>query len=360
MNSPLTSHHAPSTAFTLVELLIVLAIISLLMQLLLPAIQASRAAARRTQCANHLRQLAIATQSHLDTHKFFPTGGWSAGFVADPQRGYGKTQPGGWPFGLLGFMEQANLQTTADRVEDFPLGEGLARLYQSAPTIFYCPSRRIAQAYPFKRSGNGRWNLRVAQGVLVLPGVTKIDYAANSGDSRFHAGVSFDHEPSMWIPANYEALKNSVPAWTDTENPDQTFYQTGISYYRSEVRDAQVEDGLSRTYLYGEKYMAADLYDDPSVSDGIDMMGDNQSAWAGYEWDNHRVAWNPDAAWPEASYQPSRDGTGDDASNVYAFGSPHPTSLNMAFCDGSVRPVSYDIDRDVHRYQANRLDGQAH
>ncbi|QEG37226.1 DUF1559 family PulG-like putative transporter [Bythopirellula goksoeyrii] len=348
------------TAFTLVELLVVIAIIALLLQLLMPAVQASREAARRHQCANQLRQLAIATQLHLDTHKFFPSGGWSAGYIADPHRGYGKSQPGGWPFSLLEFMEEVNLRSTTDRLEDTPLGPGLVRLYQSAPSIFYCPSRRSAQAYPIKRTGNGEWSLNVAQGVLQLPGVTKIDYAANSGDARYHAGVSFSHEPEMWIPSSYAALNGSEPQWSNTEDPNSPLWQTGISYYRSEVYLAQVEDGLSRTYLYGEKYLAPNLYVDVNITNGVDHMGDNQSAWAGYEWDNHRVAWNPNTAWPEKSYQPSQDGTGSNFSNIFAFGSAHPKSLNMSYCDGSVRTVSYDIDRDVHRFQANRLDGQVY
>ena len=74
---------APKTAssrsgFTLVELLVVIAIIGVLVALLLPAIK-RREAARRTQCTNQLRQLAISFQNHHDTHKHFPTGGW--GFV---------------------------------------------------------------------------------------------------------------------------------------------------------------------------------------------------------------------------------------------------------------------------------------
>lgn len=351
---------AVALGFTLVELLIVIAIIGLLVQLLLPAIQASREAARRTQCQNNLRQLAVATQSHLDAQGYFPSGGWSGGYLADVQRGYGREQPGGWPFSLLEFMELSNLRNTAESLEQFPLGEQLVELYQSAPTIFYCPSRRIAQPYPFKRDGNGRWNLRVGQGVLTLPGVTKTDYAANSGDTLSSAGIAFDHEPSMWIPPSYDDLKNNPPQWTDTGDSESHFYQTGISFYRSEVKVQHVEDGLSRTYLYGEKYLPPGLYEDVNITDGVEMMGDNQSAWCGYEWDNHRVAWNPKTDWPEEAYQPAQDGTGSSFSGVFAFGSAHASSLNMAYCDGSVRTVSYDIDRDVHRYQAHQLDSEVH
>jgi prepilin-type processing-associated H-X9-DG protein len=343
---------------TLVELLIVIAIIGVLIQLTLPAIQASRERARKTQCQSHLKQLAIATQLHVDAHTFFPSGGWSGAYLADPQRGYGREQPGGWLFSLLEFLEEPALRAAAgDRLEDFPLGEGLKSLYQSAPTVFYCPSRRDARPYPFKQGGNGRWSLSVGQGVLLLPHVTKSDYAANSGDALQSAAEHFSNEPAMWIPDNYDALEQAEPEWSDTSDRTSRFFQTGISYYRSEVRTAQVVDGLSKTYLCGEKILAPEFYDDVNHSDSPAMMGDNQSAWVGYEWDNHRVAWNPESTWPEENYQPQQDAPRGGLAGIFAFGSAHPGSLNMAYCDGSVHAVDYDIDRDVHRQQANRLDG---
>jgi prepilin-type N-terminal cleavage/methylation domain-containing protein/prepilin-type processing-associated H-X9-DG protein len=343
---------------TLVELLIVIAIIGLLIQLLLPAIQASRERARKTECANHLKQIGVATQLHLDTHSFFPSGGWSGHFLADPNRGYGREQPGGWLFSLLEFLEESSLRAAGgDRLEDVPLGAGLKALYQSAPSVFYCPSRRPAQPYPFKQSGNAAWSLHVAQQVLLLPYVTKSDYAANSGDALYSAAELFSHQEPMWIPASYEVLETEPQEWTVTSDPTTPFYQTGIAYYRSEVRDAQVSDGLSKTYLCGEKFLSTHYYEDVNGSDAIGMMGDNQSAWAGYEWDNHRGAWNPTFTWPADQYQPQQDSETRGAPGIVAFGSAHSGSLNMAFCDGSVRTVEYDIDAEVHRQQANRLDG---
>jgi prepilin-type N-terminal cleavage/methylation domain-containing protein len=254
------------SGFTLVELLVVIAIITLLVQLLLPAIQAARERARKTQCQNHLKQLGVAAQLHVDAYKYFPTGGWSDAFVADPGRGYGRDQPGSWLFSLLDYMEESPLRAAGgERVDDSPLGPGLTALYQSAPTIFYCPSRRRAQAYPFKRAGNGHWTLHAGQGILQLAAVTKCDYAVNSGDAIYSAADPFDDEQEMWTPKSYGSLKTDPQQWTDTTNSQNSYFQNGVSYYRSEVKPARILDGLSKTYFCGEKFLAPEFYDDVNV-----------------------------------------------------------------------------------------------
>ena len=348
----------PRAALTLVELLVVIAIIGLLIQVLLLAVQASREQARRVSCQNNLKQLALACRLHVNAHDFLPTGGWSGRYLADPRRGFGRHQPGGWLFRTLPYLEQSTLwDAGGNRLEDAPLGGGLKTLYQSALPLFHCPSRRETKAYPFKQTGNGAWSLSVAKTALLLPAVTKSDYAASAGDSLYSAAEPFSHEQAMWVPASYAALKADPPQWTDTARQGSKFHQTGVMFYRSETRAAQIKDGLGHTYLCGEKFMSPNHYEDVNGTDEISMMGDNQSAWAGYEWDNHRAAWNPASAWPREDYQPRQDSVEGGAPGFLAFGSAHPSALNMAYCDGSVRSINYDVDPDLHRRAAHRADG---
>jgi prepilin-type processing-associated H-X9-DG protein len=194
--------------------------------------------------------------------------------------------------------------------------------------------------------------------------VAKSDYAASAGDSREFAGDNFYRpasyaaiDPSKWTPTN--VCRKSGNAQVDA---NLQFCQTGIMYYRSELKTGQITDGTSKTYLVGDKWMPVAGYDGftDDKAPGF-TAGDNQSMYTGFEWDNERVSWNPDSSVPQSVSQPARDGVDLDSggNEPRRFGSAHPSTFNMVFCDGSVHNISYDIDSATHRTLAHRFDGEA-
>jgi prepilin-type processing-associated H-X9-DG protein len=155
--------------------------------------------------------------------------------------------------------------------------------------------------------------------------------------------------------------------------------QSGISYIRSEVKPAMIIDGTSSTYLVGEKYLSVDQYESSATAFGFGFgYDDNQGIYVGYDWDMYRVAFEPSkipgtttpSPFPESggtlvpgqdapdAYLPRQDTPGAGNIGYAAFGSAHVGGINMSFCDGSVRTISYDTDGRVHRNMANRMDGE--
>ncbi|HWB11620.1 MAG TPA: DUF1559 domain-containing protein [Pirellulales bacterium] len=308
-------------AFTLIELLVVIAIIGILIALLLPAVQAAREAARRTQCVNHLKQYAIAVHGHIDVVGYYPTGGWGWDWVGDPNRGNDERQPGGWNFNLQPYMEQTQTHGLGTGLAGTQQAAALANMVRTYQRYFNCPTRRGAQLFA------NAFGTFVAYNSGPSDSVARLDYAINVGDQLLD---EFDGGPASLAEGDDPAYP-----WPDTSG------LTGVCFRRSRVRPPEVSDGLSCTYLIGEKYLNPAAY-----YTGTDAA-DNEDAYVGFDNDICRTT--------APGRTPMLDTRG--FADTFRFGSAHPMTFNMAFCDGSVHSISYTIDGEIHRRLGNRCDG---
>src|SRR3989304_797281 len=312
------------SGFTIIELLVAIGVISILMALMLPAVQTAREAARNLQCKNNLKQIGIGCLNHVSVHGHYPTGGWGWNWSGDPDRGYGKRQPGGLFFNILPYVELKHLR-------DLGLNNnqrGRTSTSQTAIAIYNCPSRRPAILYPHSLAPSA-YIINIDPAQLIA----RCDYAACAGD--------------VWTGTN-----TGPPSYSDGDAWDEDKWwqqigsgktQTGIVFLRSTIKPVEIKDGASHTYLVGERNVSVSSY-------YTGTAWDDDETWSmGYDVDVNR--WT---SYDEVLCTPQRDGEETMAIN---FGSAHPLTFNMLFCDGSVQSISYDIDEESHARLGNRKDG---
>jgi len=310
--------------FTLVELLVVIAIIGMLMGLLLPAVQQAREAARQMQCSNNLKQMVLACQTHEATNQFFPSGGWHYHIVGDADRGPGRNQPGSWIYSILPFLEQSalyNLSALGEAPNQTASATKKSKnqtLLQTPLSFLNCPSRRRATLYPISSS----YTIHNCSGVSSC---VRSDYAGNFGGENSACEAFLD--------LNYPAATSSYN-WPEQAN------STGVIFRYSQMESAKIYDGLSNTFLAGEKYICPDHY----ATGGIGS--ENEGAYFGDDNDNQRCSYPA----------PAQDRIGW-AGPLNNWGSAHAGVFAMGFCDGSVQRISYSIENAAFWNLGNREDG---
>jgi hypothetical protein len=333
----------------LVELLVVITIIGILIALLLPAVQSAREAARRVQCQNHLKQLAMAALQHEQIHGYLPANGWGYCWVGDPDHGFGKGQPSGWIYNILPYLEQQALHDLG-KGQDYTTKRTTFTYREATPlAMLICPTRRKVAAIPYTTLGNptAPRNMNLPKTYVVT------DYAVNAGDNEDQSDGNTSCEPwPWWQPSSIGSPNSSgdgdnpaywrgLAAGSPPDGMIDSKKMTGVSFQHSVIKMADISDGSSVTYLIGEKYLNPFQYDT-----GADP-GDNEGCMTGFANNNTRFA-------QETATQDTPGWT-----NYCMFGSAHLSIFNMAMCDGSVHAVNYSIGLPIHKCLGNRNDGRA-
>jgi prepilin-type N-terminal cleavage/methylation domain-containing protein/prepilin-type processing-associated H-X9-DG protein len=360
--------------FTLVELLVVIAIIGILVALLLPAVQAAREAARRTQCTNHIKQMMLAMHNLESAMKCFPSGGMAPYssieyYLTDSKLADGSQNPNpqGQPFG--------------------PEKQGLSWAYQLLPYLEESATHSIKKADDLNSMIISEYHCPSKRGpTRSIYGAELMDYAA-AVPSRPHRQIG---------PANPNYVYvNDDPTWGTTgcavqefwgdvggnirfENPDiqnltpaqlsnpklfvgfmgvivrSNFCSTctpakqNVGWYKK-IDFRQITDGSSNTMVLGEKRLH------PSEYEGL--TADGKAPWHD-DW-GWKEGWDPDTLRSTIClFGPDTNDYLGLTSFGYDFGSSHPGGMNAGFADASVHSISYDIDRELFNRLGHRSDGE--
>ena len=300
--------------FTLIELLVVIAIIAVLIALLLPAVQSAREAARRMQCVNNLKQLALAASNYESTHTCFPAASYS---VNDPVKGSAAK-----PYYRNNFSSFVRI---------LPFSE------QSA--LYNCVNFSLTYANVDNYTVAG-----IKLSMLICPSDTNTDPQYISSTTP-NASFQFDVVPSTNIYLQY------FTSYGGNQGTFSSNYyvgkpiasqqgQSGVITHDGTVSISKITDGTSNTFLYGEKSHGLFAKFSPKY-------------------------YNSDTSWQTGLYfdtllttfYPPNVGTSsitglrvssDPTKALYYYPecatSLHPGGVNFAFCDGSVRFIKNSID----------------
>lgn len=288
--------------FTLVELLVVIAIIGVLVALLLPAVQAAREAARRSQCTNHLKQIGLATHNYHDAFRLLPPGGRNPFWQS-------------WYHAILPYVEQDALYKIWDPRYQYHLGPNLPVATTPVPT-FRCPSDTDNTS------------------------IFRANYACNVGN----VGVNGTSQNDLAVLASRTLGSQTI------RNGGSPFVVATVAGGFRQYKFADAVDGLSNTLGFAEVLQGANGV---AASGAANMNDCRGSAWhAAFNW---FTTWmQPNTTDPDilaGSGNTCVERLGAPCVSAQTAGGPsqqaarsqHPGGVNVALLDGSVRFISETI-----------------
>lgn len=278
------------SGFTLVELLVVIAVIGILISLLIPAVQMVREAARRTHCTNNMRQVGLGLHMYHDTHRQFPAG-WDGDYPVG--------EPGwGWASRILPYLEKVNMQDNINYA--IPIDDDYHQNVREAPIkVYLCPSDHNPYVMELGFIDDGHVHM-------------------NAGPQAVFQG--HEHGENIKVSrCNYSGVFGS----NDLENNPSR--GNGTFYFRSRVGFKSFRDGTSNTIVVGERKSELGTVTWVGVVPGV----------------AHPMA----RIVGVADHAPNNSG----AQHFEDFSSHHPSGANFVSGDCSVRMIHNQVDTTIFR-----------
>ena len=297
-----------SRGLTLVEVLVVIAIIGILIAMLLPAVGSAREAARRTQCINNLRQLALAMHSFHDANHRLP------GFINSV--GGTANRMASWPIMLFPYVEENNLWS----LWSDPAASASDANRFAPVRLLTCPS----DDFDDPSAANLSYVANCGNAILCLPGQTPGPTGIQRGDGVFFL---------RWDPMS--------PATGPVKMLSITW--------------KQVRDGLDQTLLLSEniqagEYSSAEYFSPPNANPGAIRLVSDAQLLTGFVWD-----WDPSVAVKppsdERCINVNKHFATRAPTTTYYYSRPssfHPGGVNAAMCSGAVIWLRDNIEYKVY------------